>query len=180
MKTHFFSKHHTGHSSARMPILFISLFMLTGFSPVFAQAADPHLLYEQRCAGCHTPHAGEFVHDNLIRSDNKVIARKSHQSLRTIFEAGHGKLTRQEIDIIIDHLTAIHHSGRLFHDKCLIYHNQAVIFARARLDFRNNRLIGRYSKRDIGKFLLSHGRLKDSELSTMIEVLKRQLGVAKK
>ena len=35
----------------------IALIVVTGHWLVTAQAADPHAIYENRCAGCHAPHA---------------------------------------------------------------------------------------------------------------------------
>jgi len=154
--------------------------MISSLSSAPAQTIDPHLLYEQNCAGCHAPHARDFVHDNLIRAGDKIIARQSRHSLQAIFEAGHGRLTRPEMAIIISHLTAIQRSGRLFHDKCLICHDRAVILARTRLALKNGTLVGRYSNRNIEKFLLGHGRLKGSELAIMLNVLKRQLAGSQK
>ena len=58
-----------------------------------AQTINPHRLYEQRCSGCHAPHAGQFVSDNLIVTDGKLIGRKTGREVRAFLEAGHGKLT---------------------------------------------------------------------------------------
>ena len=148
---------------------------LAGPCIAYAQSLDPHRLYEERCAKCHAPHAGDFVHDSLVHSDGKVVGRKTSKELRSFLTEGHGKLEAVEIDAIVKHLTSIQKSGRLFHNKCLICHDRAVALARSQLVIRNGRLQGRYSGRDIMEFLYNHGRLEDKEVTTMIQVLKRQL-----
>lgn len=148
---------------------------LAGPCFAYAQGLDPHRLYEERCAKCHAPHAGDFVHDSLVHSGGKVIGRKTSKELRSFLSEGHGKLEPAEIDAIVKHLTSIQRSGRLFHNKCLICHDRAVALARSRLVIWNGRLRGRYSGRDVEHFLSSHGRLEKEEVTTMIQVLKRQL-----
>ena len=153
------------------------LFVLTGSTSVgaWAQTIDPHELYEQRCGGCHTPHAGDFVHESLVRSNGSIIGRKSGRELRAFLEAGHGKLSADEIEAMVAHLTSIQQSGRLFHKKCRICHERAVTLARRELILKDGNLIGRYSNRDMRQFLLGHGRLTADEVPAMIDVLKRQL-----
>lgn len=148
---------------------------LAGPCIAYAQSLDPHRLYEQRCAKCHAPHAGDFVHDSLVHSGGKVIGRKTSKELRSFLTKGHGKLEAVEIDAIVKHLQSIQKSGRLFHKKCLVCHDRAAELARAQLVISNDRLQGRYSGRDIEKFLSNHGRLEEEEVTTMIQVLKRQL-----
>ena len=140
-----------------------------------AQTIDPHRLYEQRCSSCHAPHAGQFVSDNLIVSDGKLIGRKTGREVRAFLEAGHGKLMPDEVKSMVAHLTSVQRSGGLFQDKCIICHDRAVKLARTELVIEDGRLIGRYSRRDIAQFLTNHGRLKGDEVAKMVDVLKRQL-----
>jgi hypothetical protein len=140
-----------------------------------SQTIDPHRVYEQKCAQCHEPHAGEFVRNKLIRSGEELFGSKSRRELRAFLEAGHGKLTQPEIDAIILHFMSIDQSGQLFENKCRICHDRAVTLARRNLVIENGRLAGRYTGADIEKFLSGHGRLEPDELSTMVAVLKRQL-----
>ncbi len=149
--------------------------ILAGPCIAYAQSLDPHRLYEERCARCHAPHAGEFVHDSLVNSGGKVIGRKTSKDLRSFLSDGHGKLEPVEIDAIVEHLASIQKSGRLFHNKCLICHDRAVALARSQLVIRKGRLRGRYSGRDVEHFLSNHGRQEEDEVTTMIQVLKRQL-----
>lgn len=143
-----------------------------------AQTIDPHQLYEQKCSRCHAPHAGDFVHESLLFSDNRVLGRKSSRELPTFFDTGHGNLAPDEIDTMVAFLTQIRQSGQLFHDKCLICHDRAARFARIELTIKDDRLVGRYSGRDIEPFLEKHGRLEADELSKIVTVLKRQLEFA--
>lgn len=163
-------------SKIRYSIVVTFLFALAAENNVaFGQAIDPHRLYEQRCSGCHAEHAGDFVHEKLIRSDGDIIGRQSGRELRGFLEAGHGALSPGEIVSLVTHLTSIQRSGRLFHDKCIICHVRAVDFARHTLLMKDGELIGRYSGRKIEQFLFTHGRLKADEVPRMVEVLKRQL-----
>ncbi len=47
--------------------------ILAGSCIAYAQSLDPHRLYKERCAKCHTIHAGDFIHESLIRSGGKII-----------------------------------------------------------------------------------------------------------
>jgi hypothetical protein len=72
-----------------------------------AQTLDPHVLYEERCAGCHAPHAGEFVPDNLARRGDQIVGRDSGKELRPFLAGGHGRLEPLEVDVMVAHLAAI-------------------------------------------------------------------------
>ena len=140
-----------------------------------AQSIDPHRLYEERCARCHVPHAGDLVHNDLFQSGGKIIGRETSKELRALLDAGHGRLNGQEINVMVDHLVSILESGRIFHKKCKICHDQAVVLARSELIIRNGRLTGRYTGRDMEAFLTYHGRLEEDEVGKMLKVLRRQL-----
>jgi hypothetical protein len=138
-----------------------------------AQTLDPHVLYEERCAGCHAPHAGEFVPDNLARRGDQIVGRDSGKDLA----GGHGRLEPLEVDVMVAQLTAILEAGGLFREHCLMCHDRAVVLARRELVRRGNRLVGRYSGRDIAVFLENHGRLDDSEIAIVLRMLERQLAI---
>jgi cytochrome c5 len=142
-----------------------------------AQTLDPHVLYEERCAGCHAPHAGEFVPDNLARRGDQIVGRDSGKELRPFLAGGHGRLEPLEVDVMVAHLAAILEAGGLFREQCLICHDRAVVLARRELVLRGNRLVGRYSGRDIPVFLENHGRLNDSEIAIVLRMLERQLAI---
>jgi cytochrome c5 len=161
-----------------IPIGLCVLHILAGIANVAAQTIDPHKLYEKRCARCHAPHAGDFVHESLVQSGDEVKGRKTSIELRRFLSKGHGKLSLKEIDAMVSHLIAIQKSGRLFHNKCRKCHDRAVVLARTKLIVKNGRLIGRYSNRKIDEFLTHHGRLTPDEVSKMVSVLKRQSDTA--
>lgn len=149
--------------------------MITGAT---AQSDDPHKLYENRCGGCHAPHAGEFVNDHLVLRSGKMFGRKSGREIGTFLQNGHGGLKPVEIPTLMMHITDIRKSGGLYRKKCIICHDRAVVFARNRLVIQDGGLVGRYSKRKIDQFLAGHGRLSGSEVPGMVGVLKRQLTTA--
>ena len=151
-------------NQVRAGVLCVLAALTGGLASALAQTADPHRLYEERCAACHAPHAGDFVRDKLALSGDELVARKSGRALRTILESGHGKLTPEEILSILTFMTSI----------C---HDRAVTLARSELILKDGKLIGRYSKRDIEQFLYTHGRLSPDEVPKMVDVLKRQLTV---
>ena len=140
-----------------------------------AQQSDPHLIYEQKCAACHVQHAGDFVSEQLIATENGLVGKISGRPVIDYLKAGHGKLSDQEIDALTEQFEFIQGTGRLFKEKCIICHDNAAEFARLKLILRDDILIGRYTNRDVAEFLLQHGRLNASEAQKMVEVLTRQL-----
>jgi len=156
-------------------ICLLLLPLAAGGRAAFAQAGDPHALYEQRCAKCHSPHAGEFVADSLERIDGRIVGRDSGRELRAFLTRGHGRLAPPEIDAMVAHLASILAAGGLFHENCRICHGRAVTLARSELIIRDGRLTGRYSGRDIAAFLAAHGRLDADEIPTVVRMLERQL-----
>ena len=115
---------------------------------------------------------------SLNQIDGKILGRRSRRELRPFLEAGHGKLTSDEIRTMVTHLTNILQSGRVYHAKCRVCHDRAVRLARTRLRIADDVLTGRYSGRNIEQFLRGHGRLTGDEVPKMVEVLKRQLNTA--
>lgn len=164
----------------RPVFLLLLIVFAIGQNRAAAQAIDPHLLYEQKCSRCHAPHAGDFVHDSLLLSGDKLLGQKSGEEVPVFLNTGHGNLTPEEIDAMVAFLTQIRKSGQLFHEKCLICHDRAAQFARITLEIEDGRLVGRYSGRDIKQFLKTHGRLETGEVSKIMTVLKRQLEIARK
>ncbi|MFD1157660.1 hypothetical protein [Roseovarius aestuarii] len=157
----------------------IGIAISVAFWAVFlnAQQSDPHLIYEENCAECHVPHAGDFVSDKLVATDDGLAGKASGRPVIDYLKAGHGKLSDQEIDVLIEQFEFIQGTGRLFKEKCIICHDNAAKFARLKLILRDDILTGRYTDRDVAEFLLQHGRLDAFEAQKMVEVLKRQLQV---
>lgn len=50
-----------------------------------------------------------------------------------------------------------------------------MVLARRELALRGDRLVGRYTGRDIALFLENHGRLEGPEIETILRMLERQL-----
>ncbi|TQV73281.1 hypothetical protein [Denitrobaculum tricleocarpae] len=140
-----------------------------------AQSADPHDLYEQRCAGCHSEHAGEFVQESVLREDGKLMGRDGGMSVRALLSRGHGKLTPAQVEVVLAHFHEILDAGALFRDNCVICHGRAVLFARSHLGMKDGVLVGRYSDRAVDDFLKSHGRLEGSEISAVVKALSNQV-----
>lgn len=163
------------------PSLFSTFVILAVFiaGTTTARSEDPHELYERRCGGCHASHAGDFVRDHLVLRSGELFGPRSGQRIGAFLETGHGGLRPGEVLTLVTHFTNIGKSAGLFREKCIICHDRAVVFARNRLAVREGELIGRYSKRNIARFLTAHGRLSTSEVSSMVDVLKRQLMTSK-
>ncbi len=142
-----------------------------------AQQSNPHLIYEENCVSCHLPHAGDFVSEKLIVSESGIVGKASGRPVIDYLKAGHGKLSDEEVNVLIQQFEFIQQSGRLFKEKCIICHDNAAEFARQKLILRDDVLTGRYTDRDVAEFLLQHGRLDASEAQKMLEVLMRQLKV---
>lgn len=155
-------------------VFFLTAWMAPG-SGALAQSLDPHDLYEQRCAGCHTEHAGAFVQESILREGDKLIGRDSGLDLRAFLARGHGKLSAAEVETMMTHLTSILEAGAVFRDSCVICHGRAVVFARSQLAVKDGLLVGRYSGRAVEDFLQTHGRLEAAEIGVVVEALSNQL-----
>jgi len=140
-----------------------------------AQQIDPHAIYEKDCAGCHTPHAGEFASERLSLLDDILVIKETGQPVSVFLETGHGGLSPEEQETLLEFFGKIQQSGRLFFRKCGICHISAKQLARIHLIIRDDKLAGRYTGRDIPQFLLEHGRLEPNEVEIMLGVLERQL-----
>jgi len=149
--------------------------MVANFQP--ATAADPHALYEKRCARCHASHGGMFVRQSLIKKDGNLIGVETRTEIGDLMRHGHGHLkSSEDIETMVRHLSAIFNGSAVFQTKCLICHERAVTLARNRLINTQNGLRGRYTGRDMELFLNSHGRLEDDEAGIVLEMLARQVG----
>ncbi len=159
--------------------LMLIAFLMTGWMSVCAaasaQSSDPHELYEQRCAGCHSEHAGEFVQESILREGESLIGRDSGMNVRAFLARGHGKLSAAEVEVMMTHLTSILDAGALFRDNCVICHGRAVLFARSHLGMKDGVLVGRYTGRAVDEFLQTHGRLEAAEVGVVVEALANQV-----
>jgi hypothetical protein len=156
--------------------LVVRLFFFIGFFCGHGvMAADSHAIYERACAPCHAPHAGAFAETGTRLADGELIGMRSSRKVADLLADGHGRLSAEEADKLVLHITRIHNSGRLFDKKCIICHDRAVQLARIRLILRDGTLRGRYTDRDIATFLSGHGRLTPDEADLIIDVLKQHL-----
>lgn len=142
---------------------------------VQAQTIDPHAVYEQKCAGCHTTHAPDLVETLLDAAQDPLAIARTGQPLASFLKSGHGRASPAEIDALIALFTRIQLSDGLFRSKCRICHVRAKETARLKLVIRDDRLIGRYTGRDIETFLHNHGRLEPQEIPIMLDALRQHV-----
>ncbi|NRG17254.1 hypothetical protein HPQ64_06110 [Rhizobiales bacterium] len=157
-------------------IIFISMAVALSSSPALSQGIDPHALYEERCAGCHAPHAPDLANESLELRGAQLVAKGRDKPLDAFLQSHRRtELSTDELDVLVTHFSTILRSGGLYRDKCIICHERAREFARTYLIERENRILGRYSDRDIETFLAGHGRLDPDEAITIVEIFSRQL-----
>ncbi len=82
----------------------------------------------------------------------------------TTFIAGPFAANAQNLDV-----------DKLYEARCAYCHGEAVELVRSRLVMRDGRVLGRKSGRRVKEFLSYHGRLRDDEVTMMIEELTRRL-----
>ncbi len=145
-------------------------------SAAFAQAIDPHRVYEERCAKCHAPHAADLAHELLEAKDGKVVTRQSKRDLSAVVLRHRGtQQTDAEVGALIEMFARNLSSGSLYQRKCIVCHDKARDFARSRLVIDQGVLKGRYSGYLIEDFLEGHGRLTEAEVDQMVATLKWQV-----
>ncbi|MXN65254.1 hypothetical protein GR183_10115 [Stappia sp. GBMRC 2046] len=154
----------------------VSMIIAAISAPAFSQGIDPHALYEDRCAGCHAPHASELATEKLELRGADLITKDRGQPLDAFLQSHRRTgLSPEEIDALLAHFSAIPLSGGLYRDKCTTCHERARELARLFLVERENRIVGRYSGRDIEAFLAGHGRLDPEEKRAIVEMFARQI-----
>lgn len=141
-----------------------------------AAQADPHTIYETRCAACHEPHAREFAQKSLDLKDGRVLLKGTSTGLAEFMQKHPRRpLSKEDAEILDRQFAAMLQSGFLFHEKCIACHDRAATFARLNLIERAGVLMGRYSNRDIAAFLHEHGRLTAEEADIIAAMLRRQI-----
>ena len=143
------------------------LALLVASVPV--EADDFHALFEARCQRCHG-HAGPFVRARLRLEDG--VVKGSRGALDGFLRRHAGGLSTSEVALFIDIFRQQIERAGLYREHCIVCHEPAHEFAAIWLTVRDDRLIGRYSERDISAFLLRHGRLSDAEARLMAELLR--------
>lgn len=139
-----------------------------------AQQVDPHAIYESKCATCHDAHARGLALGLLEVDRDTVVIPQSGRPLSEFLSRGHGGIGPEEVKDLVEHLKTILSSDQIFATKCRLCHDRAKDFARHELIFQNDRLIGRYTKRDIERFLQHHGRLNQDEIPVILKMLERE------
>jgi len=142
---------------SRLVFLFLILIALgAGFDN--ALATDMHAMFEKRCGACHD-HAGELARQSLTLRGSKLVGRESGARVEGFLLTHRGGVSAGEArDLAAMFRRQVDAAGR-FQVQCAICHVRAVDLARHDLIFEGGRLRGRYSGRDIGEFLVGHGRL---------------------
>ena len=152
----------------------VCLFLFLALSPVPGQAQNPERtgLFREHCGACHDG-AGRLARESLEVVDGTVRGRRSGTAL-TEFLPGHAGGFSVEVVQAIDRvlLRVAQGKGR-FQERCGICHRSAEGLARHRLILKEGQLRGRYSGRDIARFLVSHGTRSREEADFFHGVLRR-------
>ncbi len=153
----------------------LALIALAILAAPAAPAAEPpapdfHALFEERCLSCHG-HAGAFARAHLTLRDGVVRDRLGRDVRRTLARH-HGGLTAQEIDLFVRVFARQIEADGLYEEKCGKCHASARDLARDKLLATPDGLVGRYTGRDIGKFLLGHGRIDADQAAALTEALR--------
>jgi hypothetical protein len=157
-------------------LLALLLLVLVPLHEAAGAVLDPHWIYEQKCSRCHDPHGALFAARHLAGDGGRVVGKRSGRELSAILDDHRGaSLSEDQVEALVAHFTAMLETGFLFQSKCTVCHGRAVALARTFLIIRDDRLLGRYSGRDIEVFLQGHGRLDAGEIPVIVAMLKRQL-----
>ena len=166
-------------SGAAIVWLAAMLLSMTAQSGTPAYSADPHEIFESRCALCHGEHAGRFTRESIVLRDGVLQGRNSGAALEPFLASHVGGQDAETVALLTEMFRLQLASGGLFEARCRICHERARDLARLTLVLRNGGLIGRYSGRDIRSFLDRHGRLSAREAETLHALLRWQLETAK-
>jgi len=134
-----------------------------------AAGADFHALFETRCLRCHG-HAGDFAREHLKLEKGTVLGRDG-RDIEQFLERHAGGLSAEEAALFVSVFAQQVASGGFYKDHCEICHDSARELARLRLIIRDDRLVGRYTDRDIASFLTQHGRMNEAEAAAMTKAL---------
>ncbi len=137
-------------------------------------AADPHILFEERCGRCHD-HAGPFVAATIVLRDGQAFTKTDDEPLEPFLRDHRRHLSNADAVALAAHMTRIARRNGLFRSKCGMCHDNARDLARTMLIERDDGIYGRYSGRDMADFLRSHGRATDLEAGILLTMLREQL-----
>ena len=140
-------------------------------APSFANSdIDLHWLWRDRCISCHG-NAAEFAREFLIVSGSKLQGRHHVDDLR-LFLHNH-YLSGQMVDEVYAMLLAQASSPARFKDECSACHQNAAVFVRESLLFRDGVLSIRKTGRSVNGFLENHRRLNDEDVIFFTKLLTR-------
>jgi hypothetical protein len=133
-----------------------------------ALATDLHVLWDDRCGGCHG-HAAAFARDRA--------ALPAPDSLSRFLRTHRGGLPDNVAEGVAQMLTAQAATPPRFMEQCRICHGRAADFARDHLLAVEGKVVGRYSGRDIEAFMKDgHARLDAEGAAFFAKELRRVLG----
>jgi len=130
-------------------------------------------LYRERCARCHGE-AGTFAKERLGMVDGVLRSRRSGRAVRVLLRGHPGAPDLEEISALVTALGDIVQGGGQFERRCAICHGSARSFASRQLLVSDGRVQGRWSGRDVERYLGDHARL-DATGAAFFTVLLRRL-----
>ena len=133
-------------------------------------AIDPHALFEARCLRCHG-HAGAFAREQLRLDGDAVFGKSLGRDINAFILRHQGRLTHVEANALYDAFRRQLNAGGLFETRCRACHRRAYELARLELIIAADRLIGRYSGRDMAVFLAQHGSRTNDEAEVLFDML---------
>ena len=137
-----------------------------------ASSFDVHELFESRCGGCHE-HAGDLARETLVITDGLLRGKTTGRDIRAFLPTHYGNPLPAETAALYDLLSWQVRAGGKFKTRCAICHVSARKLVRSRLFRDGNILRGRYSGRDMTKFLPGHGRIEAEEVGFFLQLLER-------
>ena len=129
-------------------------------------------LFHERCSRCHGE-AGAFAPAHLSLDRGVLRTRRGGKDLNDFLREHPGRLDEAELEAMVATLTTIVTAGGQFSQRCAVCHGHAETFAHGHLVIRDDRLLGRYTGRDIETFLPGHGRLDPEGAAFFTTVLRR-------
>ncbi len=153
-------------------VIALASLVMAGSMPLAAQTLERPGLFRERCGNCHEG-AGKLVKETLVVVEGVLRSRGSGSDVRGFLKHHLGGLSPQEAAIIYQVLLRIAERGGRFQQRCAICHVSAEELTRDKLIITDGVLRGRYTGRDIGEFLLSHGTSSPEEAAFFEGVLKR-------
>lgn len=152
----------------------VCLLVLLTLPPVSGQAQglEQTGLYWEHCGGCHDG-AGALARKSLDLVDGVLRGRRGGTPLRDFLPGHVRKLSLEEVRVIESALLRVAQGKGRFQERCGICHRSAEDLARHHLILADGVLRGRYSGRDIGEFLASHGTRSGEEADFFHKVLRR-------